>query len=104
MSPASLDDLAIRFHTNSFPPEGGNYSRFGSSETDAILDRINSNCTDDAQRTQDYLAIQQAIYDEQPYIFLFSNKECIAVNKRFDNAKSTPMRPGYFENYFVAKR
>jgi len=104
LSPAQLDDLAVRFHTNSFPPDGGNYSRFGSSATDAILDRINSNCIDEAQRNKDYLAIQQAIYDEQPYIFLFSNTECIAVNKRFDNVKSTPMRPGYFENYFVAKK
>lgn len=99
----ALDDPYARFHSEAIPPNGNNYIRFGNEKTDAIIEAIRSNCTDEVERNKQYIAFQQEFAKEQPYIMLFTKLNTIAVNKRFDNVKGSAWRPGFFENYFVAK-
>lgn len=92
------------FHTSQIPPKGRNYGRFGNAKTDALLEAIANNCNDTDARNQAYKEFQEILYDECPLIMLFALQERIAINKRFDNVVTSPLRPGYFENYFVAKK
>ena len=42
--------------------------------------------------------LQAKIYEEQPYVFLFSSKSKIAISKRFDNRNMYTERPGVILN------
>jgi ABC-type transport system substrate-binding protein len=96
--PPGLDDLSGIWHTESDTPRGFNKAGFGNAKTDALIEAINI-VLDEEKRTEMYDEIQQIIYEEQPYVFLFVPTERIIIHKRFD-AKTTNLRPGYFENTF----
>lgn len=86
------DDPKQLFHTDSDNPGGTNYARFGTPETDSLIEAIRTAPTDEA-RLPLYLKLQEIIYDEQPIIFLFAPQDKIVVHKRFD-AVITRQRPG----------
>ena len=94
----TLDDLRQTWHTQSDTPKGSNKVGFGNARTDAIIDSIRMEM-DEQKRNELYHRIQEIIYDEQPYIFLFAPKERIAIHKRFE-AETSVKRPGFFENHF----
>ncbi|MBI1228377.1 MAG: hypothetical protein GC192_24295 [Bacteroidetes bacterium] len=77
------DDPKQFWHTDGAVPGGSNYARFGDAKSDAIIDGI-QNSPDEATRTKLYKEFQQVIYDEQPFIFLFSPQERIAIHQRFE--------------------
>ncbi|MEY3052438.1 MAG: hypothetical protein RLY31_2223 [Bacteroidota bacterium] len=77
------DDPKQLFHTESAQPGGSNYTRFGTPETDALIDSIRQT-TDETARNKLYLTFQEIIYDEQPMIFQFSPLDRIVVHQRFD--------------------
>ncbi len=87
------------WHTSSDTPSGQNRVGFGNSQTDAIIDEIRAT-SDEARRTELYLQLQEIIYDEQPFIFLYFPKDRIIFSKKFEEAKTSLRRPGYFENHF----
>ena len=80
--------------------EGTNVAKWGSAETDDLIERLRSS-TDEAARTQLYMEFQEIIHNEQPWIFLYSPYQYIAVHKRFDNVEPALARPGIFPNQFV---
>lgn len=88
------DDLKQVWHTSSMVGDGSNYCGFGNAETDKIIEEIRTTL-DNNKRKELYYKIQEMIYDEQPYIFLVSLKERIAIHKRFSNANSSVARPGF---------
>ena len=96
------DDLKQIWHTESNTPDGSNYASFGTPESDKIIDEIRVTL-DEQRRNELYMQIQQIIYDEQPYIFLVSLKERIAIHSRFANADATIARPGFNEKAFTLK-
>lgn len=100
-NPPTLDDLRQTWHTQSDTPKGSNKVGFGNTATDSIIDAIRIEM-DVKKRDELYLRIQEMIYEEQPYIFLFAPKERIAIHKRFE-AETSALRPGYFENHFKLK-
>lgn len=93
-----LDDLSNIWHTKNDTPMGFNKTGFGNAETDALITEINQE-SDAIKRKEMYLQIQEIIYEEQPYIFLFVPRQRIVIHKRFD-ANASVLRPGYFENSF----
>ncbi len=97
-NPPTLDDLRQIWHTQSDTPKGSNKVGFGNATTDSIIDAIRIEMNEQ-KRNELYLQIQEIIYEEQPYVFLFAPKEQIAIHKRFE-AKASAKRPGFFENYF----
>lgn len=86
------DDPKQLFHTDSDNPGGSNYARFGTPQTDSLIEAIRT-APDEQARLPLYLKLQEIIYDEQPLIFLFAPKDKIVVHKRFD-AIITRNRPG----------
>ncbi len=92
-----LDDFKQIWHTSSFA--GSNTVGFGNEETDLLIDQIRVTM-DESKRNEMYLKFQEMVVEQNPYIFLVSPKLCTAISKRFKNAPSTPLRPGYWVRLF----
>ncbi|WMX17208.1 ABC transporter substrate-binding protein [Aureispira sp. CCB-E] len=93
------DDFKQIWHTASNTYEGSNLVGFGNEESDQLIEEIRITM-DEEKRNKMYLRFQEIIADQQPYIFLFSSKSCMAISKRFKNAEAVSLRPGYFARYF----
>ncbi len=92
-------DLKQIWHTTSWAEGGSNYVGFGNAETDRLIEQIREEL-DKNRRDSLYRLFHKIVYDEQPYIFLTSPYERIAIHKRFRNAYTSAIRPGYFPNGF----
>jgi len=100
---AGLYDPKARWHTESFPPNGQNYCRYGNKETDAMVDKIRTTCDDEVKRTDLYKRLHATIASDQPVIFLYNPKNLFLINKKFDNVVVSPNRPGLFEEFLTLK-
>ena len=94
---ASYSNPMQLWHTSSWVTKGSNFCGFGDAESDALIEEANTSLV-----YEDHLAalwkLQEKIYDEQPYVFLFSSKSKIAISKRFDNRNMYTERPGVILN------
>lgn len=88
------------WHSSSAVAGGSNYSGFTNDEVDELIDKIRVEI-DDNKRDMMYQRFQEIIYDEQPYVFLFTPLNPTAISKRFD-AESSSI--GYFPNMFELKK
>jgi peptide/nickel transport system substrate-binding protein len=93
------DDFKQIWHTASNTYDGSNLVAFGNEESDKLIEEIRVTMDDD-ERNKMYGRFQEIIDAQQPYIFLFSPKSCMAISKRFKNAEAVSLRPGYFVRYF----
>jgi peptide/nickel transport system substrate-binding protein len=93
------DDFKQIWHTASNTYEGNNLVGFGNEESDQLIEEIRITM-DEEKRNQMYFRFQEIVADQQPYVFLFSPKSCMAISKRFKNSDAVPLRPGYFVRYF----
>lgn len=81
-------------HTESAAPGGGNYTGFGTPESDRLIDQIN--LTEDSKNRARLLQRLQAILQQESnLVFLYFNKDRLAVHKRFTNLKVSGIKPGY---------
>lgn len=94
---ASPDDFAQIWHSESWASKGSNYPGFGDAESDAVIDSIRYNI-DDAKRISFVKRLQEIIYEEQPYIFLYASIRRNVIHKRFGNAEMYYERPGVMLN------
>lgn len=92
-----LDDPRQTWHTESDTPNGSNRSGFGSAKTDELINELRKTM-DVEKRNAMYLELQEAIYEEQPYIFLYTTLDRILINKRFKDVETTIQSPRFFEN------
>ena len=93
------DDPKQIWSTTSY--EGGsNYVGFGDQKSDAIIEKIRYEL-DDKKRTELYMQFQQVVYDAQPYIFMYTPLNRMAIHARFANAEPKVARPGYAETEFT---
>jgi len=92
-TPPGLDDLRQTWHSSSNVAGGSNRTGFGDKNSDQIIDQIRISY-DSKTRKELYLRIQEIIYQEQPYIFLYTPYERMAVHKRFA-IQPTVRYPGY---------
>jgi peptide/nickel transport system substrate-binding protein len=86
------DDYSQLWHTRSWKNNGYNYTGFGNTKTDQLIDSINITL-DSAKRTEMIKRLQVYIYNEQPYIFLFNGTKRIILHKRFKDAEIYQDRP-----------
>lgn len=100
---AALYDPKGRWHTESFPPNGGNYARYGNKETDAMIDEIRSSCDKSPELINIYHRLHATLAADQPVIFLYNPKTLFLLNKKFDNVIVSPNRPGLFEEFLTFK-
>lgn len=96
-SPNESDPKQI-WHTESYNG-GSNYVGFGDAASDALIEELRRELDPD-KRAQLWKDLQAAIREDMPYIFLLSQTERIAIHKKYDNAYSSGIRPGYWKNGF----
>ena len=95
------EDLRQIWHTSSNTPRGFNRTGFGDAASDTIIDALGTTL-DEEKRNQLYLSIQERIYEDQNYIFLYAPLRRIAISRNF-KGKTSARRPGFFVNQFERK-
>ena len=68
------EDYTQIWHTSSYISGGSNYVGFGNAETDALIDSIKYTL-DDSKRIPMEKELQRIIYEEQPYVILYSTSK-----------------------------
>lgn len=99
---AGYSDPVQLWHTESWANKGSNFTGFGDAESDSILHLANTSL-DIEKHNEAIRALQKKIYDDQPYVFLYSVKRKIAIHKRFDNANMYNEKPGVALNNLLLK-
>lgn len=97
---AGYSDPMQLWHTSQWANKGANFCGFGDAESDSLIDLINRSIDDD-DFERAYHAFQKKLYDDQPYVFLYSYKRKIAIHKRFMNPDMYPERPGVTLNNLI---
>jgi peptide/nickel transport system substrate-binding protein len=87
------EDYSQLWSTASYIGNGSNYTGFGNAASDSLINAIAKE-TDASKKIQLEKKMQQLIYDEQPYIFLYGLVRRCVVHKRFDHATFYAERPG----------
>lgn len=91
------EDFSQIWHTSSWSSNGSNFPGFGNEESDALIDSIKTTMNDSV-RNELSKKFQQMVYDEQPFVFLFSSLRRTIVHKRFGNVELYFERPGIMLN------
>ncbi|MCB0429751.1 MAG: hypothetical protein H6585_07645 [Flavobacteriales bacterium] len=86
-------DYKQTWHTASWGNNGSNYTGFGTPESDALVDSIRY-IINDSIRIPLAKQLQEIIYDEQPYVFLYASTRRNVIHKRFGNACMYFEKPG----------
>jgi peptide/nickel transport system substrate-binding protein len=99
---AGYSDPMQLWHTEAWASKGSNFTGFGDAESDELI-RLTNTSLDHDEHIAASKALQKKIYDEQPYVFLYSVKRKIAIHKRFDNANMYNEKPGVALNNLILK-
>tara|TARA_B100001758_G_scaffold7423_1_gene5734 strand:+ start:331 stop:2097 length:1767 start_codon:yes stop_codon:yes gene_type:complete len=90
---ASYSNPQQLWHTSSWVTKGSNFCGFGDAESDALIEEANLTLDPKIHRDA-LLKLQARIYNDQPYVFLYSTQRKFAIHKRFDNRGMYYERPG----------
>ncbi len=101
--PPGLYDPKGRWHTESFPPNGNNYSRFGNEKSDKIIDKIRVQCDSPEERIKLSHQLHAMIAEEQPVIFLYFRQSLHLINNKYDNIVVSANYPGLYEEFLTLK-
>lgn len=91
------EDFTQIWHTESWASKGSNFTGFGDARSDALIDSLKYEL-DMEKRIPMVRELQEIIYDEQPYVFLFAATRRNVIHKRFGNADMYFERPGVILN------
>lgn len=91
------DDFTQTWHSSSWSNQGSNYTGFGNAASDALIDSLKVTLNE-ATRIPMVKRLQAIIYEEQPYVFLYSAQRKNVIHKRFANANMFFERPGVMLN------
>ncbi len=91
------EDFTQLWHTDSWISKGSNYSGFGNTQSNALIDSIKATINDSV-RIDLSKRLQRLIYNDQPYVFLYSSLRRNIIHKRFGNAEVFSERPGILLN------
>ena len=101
-SSATPEDFSQLWSSTAWKSNGLNFTGFGTPQSDALIDSINVS-VDEQKRITLSKRFQKLVYDEQPYIFLFTQTRRIIVNKRWDNLEVYTEYPGVLLNTLKLK-
>lgn len=99
---AGYSDPMQLWHTEAWASKGSNFTGFGDAQSDSLINLANTSLDVDAHIAATR-ALQKKIYDDQPYVFMYSYKRKIAIHKRFDNANMYNEKPGVALNNLLLK-
>ena len=87
------EDYTQLWHTTSWSNNGSNYPGFGNEASDALIDSIKTTL-DEEKRSPMVKRLQKMIYDDQPFVFIYTNIRRGILHKRFGNCEFYSERPG----------
>ncbi|HXB41622.1 MAG TPA: ABC transporter substrate-binding protein [Bacteroidia bacterium] len=96
---AAPEDHEQIWSTKSWANKGSNFTGWGNAQTDALIDSMKHEL-DEGKRAVMSKRFQKMIYDDQPYIFLFSSVRRIAIHKRFGKQEMYYDRQAILLNQF----
>ncbi|MEE3038129.1 MAG: ABC transporter substrate-binding protein [Bacteroidota bacterium] len=99
---ASYSNPFQLWHTSSWVNKGSNFCGFGDAYSDSLIDAANAAIDPEIHRDAMW-KLQAKIYEDQPYIFMYSPKRKIVIHKRFNNTKMYFEKPGFILNNFSLK-
>ena len=97
------DDFSQLWHSNAWQSNGFNFTGFGNKDSDALIDSINHSVNDDSRITLSK-QFQQMVYNQQHYIFLFSQVRRVVINKKWAGATIYNEYPGVLLNTLYLKK
>jgi peptide/nickel transport system substrate-binding protein len=99
MDPES--DLYQIWHTSQKENRGSNHVGFGDQETDRLIEESRRTIDDQARREL-FRKFDHILYEQQPYLFLYTAPDLGAYDKRYRGVKFYKLRPGYdFTDWFL---
>lgn len=101
-SSATPEDFSQLWSSASWTNNGLNFTGFGSVQSDALIDSINIS-VNETKRIELSKRFQKLVYDEQPYIFMFTQTRRVIVNKKWDNLEIYTEYPGVLLNTLKLK-
>jgi peptide/nickel transport system substrate-binding protein len=101
-SSATPEDFSQLWSSAAWTNNGLNFTGFGTAQSDALIDSINSS-VNEQKRIELSKRFQKLVYDEQPYIFLFTQTRRIIANKRWENLEVYTEYPGVLLNTLKLK-
>ena len=101
-SSATPEDFSQLWSSASWTNNGLNFTGFGSPKSDALIDSINIS-VNETKRIELSKRFQKLVYDEQPYIFMFTQTRRVIVNKKWDNLEIYTEYPGVLLNTLKLK-
>lgn len=101
-SSATPEDFSQLWSSASWINNGLNFTGFGSPQSDALIDSINIS-VNETKRIELSKRFQKLVYDEQPYIFMFTQTRRVIVNKKWDNLEIYTEYPGVLLNTLKLK-
>ncbi|MCX7927476.1 MAG: peptide-binding protein [Candidatus Omnitrophica bacterium] len=97
-------DIFDIWHSSKTRPGEFNFIGYQNTEVDDLLEQARRTF-DQNQRAQCYRRIHQIIYEEQPYMFLFSQDALLCLHKRFQGVEPASIGIGYnFIDWWVPKK
>ncbi|WP_299708256.1 ABC transporter substrate-binding protein [uncultured Pontibacter sp.] len=90
------------FHTSYAGLGGFNTTGFGTPESDALLDEINTS-QDPEEKARLLKRLQEILHEEATFLSLYFRKEKMAIHNRFTNTKVSGVRPYYDLSAFMLK-
>jgi len=91
------EDFTQIWHSSSWASKGSNFGGFGNAKSDALIDSIKYTLNEEARHAM-VRELQEIIYDDQPYVFLYAANRRNVIHKRFGNAHMYFERPGVLIN------
>ena len=77
---ASYSNPYQLWHTSSWANKGSNFCGFGDAESDSLINAANR-AIDPLEHRNAIFALQAKIYEDQPYVFMYSTQNKIAIHK-----------------------
>lgn len=96
---AAPEDHEQVWSTKSWATKGSNFTGWGNAQSDALIDSMKHEL-DETKRADMSRRFQKMVYDDQPYIFLFSSVRRIAIHKRFGEQEMYHDRQAILLNRF----
>ena len=90
---ASYSNPMQLWHTSSWVTKGSNFCGFGDAESDALIEAANLTLDPEVHNAA-LMRLQAKVYEDQPYVFMYSTKRKFAIHKRFNNRGMYYERPG----------
>jgi len=82
------------WHSDNIGDRGSNYIGFRNAEADSLINAARFEM-DQTKRNAMYYRLQEIFHEEQPYTFMFYQRDPGAYSKAFNGVKWIPIRPGY---------